>query len=66
MGDPGAPVMRGSWKPLTVIGPGRCVHRKDQKRLQLGASSLLYPSLLPSLMTVSDPTAVVFTTKIVG
>ncbi len=39
--------MRGSWKQLSVISPGRCVHRKDQKRLQPSANSLLYPKLSP-------------------
>ena len=37
--------MRGSWKPLTAIGFGRCVHQKDQKRHQPSASSLLYLKL---------------------
>jgi hypothetical protein len=38
-------LMRGSWKPLTVIGLSRCVHRKDRKRLQPGASFPLYPPM---------------------
>jgi hypothetical protein len=37
-------LMRGNWKPMTAIVLSRCEHQKDQKRLQQGASSLLYPS----------------------
>ena len=31
---------------MTVIALSRCVHRKDQKRHQPGASSLLYRDVL--------------------
>jgi hypothetical protein len=33
--------------PVFLIGPGRCVHQRDQKRHQPSASSLLYPWLPP-------------------
>ena len=49
--------MRGSWKPLTAIGFGRCVHQKDQKRHQPSASSLLYLYQIPLLLAIQEACA---------